>query len=349
MITGPPVPVSSKLTRRRMRARIIRSPSSASAMNRARSRSGRMSSASTAPRARTSTRPGRPLKCASSPVKPPGLSVMMTSPSSPGPCWMMSALPDRMTFNPGLAAPAVAIASAAPYDRGSPKRRRRSTSDASSTGNIWSRRVSMRSAAGAAIIIHRRGGGSGRKPRAALLKSGGPDGAACFEQEPGASLSLVDPDFQQARGRNIVMLVAQPVRLAQARGELLVVVTQLGEHVIGRDEIGVVVENTLQTPDMADRAQRGAADLADALGERVRGGEDLIALLVEQQMVVAEVRPGNMPMKILGLQVQREHVGQQPVERAGDVADGVGFEVGGGFERGDPSDLGITSSHMSSP
>src|SRR5262245_47974989 len=100
---------------------------------------------------------------------------------------------------------------------------------------------------------------------------------------------------------------------------------------------------------MADRAQRGAADLADALGERVGGGEYLIAVLIEQQMVIAEVRPGNVPMKVLGLQIKREHVRQQPVERAGNVAHGVGFEVSGGFERGDPSDFSITSSHMRSP
>src|SRR5262245_50383427 len=143
-------------------------------------------------------------------------------------------------------------------------------------------------------------GGTRAQPRS---ESGGPDDAAGLEQEPGAPLSLVDPDFQEARGCHIAMLIAQPVRLAQARDELLVVVTQLGEHVVGRDEVGVVVENALQAGDMADRAQCGAADLADALGERVGGGEDLITLLIEQQMVVAEVRPGNVPVKVLGLQV----------------------------------------------
>src|SRR5437867_7186662 len=66
-------------------------------------------------------------------------------------------------------------------------------------------------------------------------------------------------------------------------------------------------------------------------------------------MVVAEVWPGNVPMKVLGLQIEREHVCQQPIERASDVADGVRLEVSRGFERGDPRDFGITSSHMWSP
>ena len=47
MITGPPPPVSINPTRRRMSARMMRSPSSASAMSSERSLSGAMTSAST--------------------------------------------------------------------------------------------------------------------------------------------------------------------------------------------------------------------------------------------------------------------------------------------------------------
>ena len=53
-----------------------------------------------------------------------------------------------------------------------------------------------------------------------------------LEQEPGAPLGLVDPDLEQAGGGHIAVLVAQPVRLAHAHGQLLVVVAQLGQHVL---------------------------------------------------------------------------------------------------------------------
>ena len=46
---------------------------------------------------------------------------------------------------------------------------------------------------------------------------------------------------------------------------------------------------------MADRAQRRAADLANTLGNVVGGGEDLLRLLVQQQMVVAEKDTLNNP------------------------------------------------------
>src|SRR5262249_17356771 len=55
--------------------------------------------------------------------------------------------------------------------------------------------------------------------------------AAGLEQEPGAPLRLVDPDFQQARGSDVLLLVAKPVRLAQGGDQLLVVVAQLRQHV----------------------------------------------------------------------------------------------------------------------
>ena len=76
--------------------------------------------------------------------------------------------------------------------------------------------------------------------------------------------------------------------------------------IAGRHELGVVVLDGLELGDMADRAERGAADLADPLGHVVGGGEDVRGLLVQHQVVVAEVRPADVPVEILGLQIERE-------------------------------------------
>src|SRR5207247_431143 len=141
----------------------------------------------------------------------------------------------------------------------------------------------------------------------------------CLEQEPGAPLGLVDPVLDQAGAGHVLVLVADRVGLAQVRRQLLVVVAQLGKHIERRDEARVIVQHALQAADVADRAQRGAADLADALGDVVGGREDLLGLLVEEKMIVAEVRARHMPMEILGLQVKREHVGEDDIERAGNL------------------------------
>jgi hypothetical protein len=48
--------------------------------------------------------------------------------------------------------------------------------------------------------------------------------STCLKKEPGASLRLVDPYFDQTRARHIPTLVADPVRLAHGCGELLIIV-----------------------------------------------------------------------------------------------------------------------------
>ncbi len=69
--------------------------------------------------------------------------------------------------------------------------------------------------------------------------------------------------------------------------------------------------------------ERGAADLAHALGQWVGHGEDLIALLVEQQMVVAEVRTAHVPVEVLGLEVDGEGIGKQRGECGRQIADSI--------------------------
>src|SRR5262245_23795506 len=121
----------------------------------------------------------------------------------------------------------------------------------------------MTSVAGRASPISSRRLPTARATRSTLAGDAAP---ARFEQEPGPPLGLVDPVLEQARARHVVVLVAESVRLAHVRGELLVVLTQLCQHVERRDIVGIVVQDTLQAADLADRAQGRAADLAHAFG-----------------------------------------------------------------------------------
>jgi len=66
---------------------------------------------------------------------------------------------------------------------------------------------------------------------------------------------------------------------------------------------------------VADGAERRAADLTDALGDGVGGGENLVCLFVEHQVIVAEVRAAHVPMEVLRLDVERVGVGEDRVER----------------------------------
>ena len=122
------------------------------------------------------------------------------------------------------------------------------------------------------------------------------------------------------------------MHLAQDRHQPLVVVAQLGQHVLRIDVVGVVVGQALVARDISDRMQGQPADLAGALGDRVGHGEDLFALLVQEQVVVTEVVPAHMPVEILGLEIERENVCEQAPKRGRDVARRIGLEVGGGCQ-----------------
>src|ERR1700678_270726 len=77
---------------------------------------------------------------------------------------------------------------------------------------------------------------------------------------------------------------------------------------------------------MANGANRGAAHLADALGNADGNGEYLFALLVEQQVVVAEMRSAHVPVEILGFEIKRKKIGQQGVQNAGYILHLLGVE-----------------------
>src|SRR5215472_7959768 len=175
---------------------------------------------------------------------------------------------------------------------------------------------------------HTGGGSSWTIRRLFWLGGGASRPAGALEQEPGPPLALVDPVLDQAGGGDVPVFVAEFMRLAQEAGEALVVVGKLGQHVLRCDKLRVVVEQALQSADIADRAQRGTADLARALCDVVGHREDLLGLLVEQQMIVAEMRSRHVPVKILGLQIEREGVGEQRPKCCGNVLDRVGAELG---------------------
>ena len=104
-----------------------------------------------------------------------------------------------------------------------------------------------------------------------------------------------------------------------AFGESRVLLAQLCEHIERRHVFGVVVQNALQTRHMGDRAQRSPAQLSHAFRDKVRRRVELVGLLIEKQVIVAEVRSLDMPMEVLRLEIQREEIGKERIECAGDI------------------------------
>ena len=75
-------------------------------------------------------------------------------------------------------------------------------------------------------------------------------------------------------------------------------------------------QHSLSTRDLSDRMQRESADLANAFRDDVGHGEELLGVFIEKQMIIAEVMPAHMPVKIFRFQVQGEHICKNSVHRA---------------------------------
>src|SRR5256885_322677 len=54
---------------------------------------------------------------------------------------------------------------------------------------------------------------------------------------------------------------------------------------------------------------------------------ELVGLLIEQQVVVAEVRSAHVPMEILGLEIQGPDIGEDGIHASGDVLGCLGAKI----------------------
>src|ERR1700758_5022614 len=88
------------------------------------------------------------------------------------------------------------------------------------------------------------------------------------------------------------------------------------------------------TGNVADRVKRACAELAGSFRDHIRHGEDLIAVLVEKKMVIAEMVSAHVPMKILGLQIEGEDIGQQMPQFARNFHDSFASEATGNIPPG---------------
>jgi hypothetical protein len=72
---------------------------------------------------------------------------------------------------------------------------------------------------------------------------------------------------------------------------------------------------------MSEQVSLGMSLRNYSLRARLRHCENLVGLLIKEQMVITEVRAAHVPMEILGLHVEREHIGENGIHRSAYVLD----------------------------
>ena len=122
------------------------------------------------------------------------------------------------------------------------------------------------------------------------------------------------------------MFFADFMRGAQESGKLAVVGMKLSNHVLRADGFLTVIFEALVLRDVANGVKRSAAELARALGNIVGHGKDLVGVLIEQEMIIPEVTPRHVPVKILRLDIEGENIGEQRSEVSRYFRDPIGAE-----------------------
>src|SRR5579883_1344667 len=82
-----------------------------------------------------------------------------------------------------------------------------------------------------------------------------------LEEKPGAALGFIDPGFEHARRGHVAVVFADLVLVTHRACQTLVIGTKLGQHVSRGNELFAIVFDRLMARDIADRAERSAADL----------------------------------------------------------------------------------------
>src|SRR3989442_13275878 len=117
-------------------------------------------------------------------------------------------------------------------------------------------------------------------------------------QEPDPLPSLTQHLLEEvARGR-VAVLVAPRDRRPLTLGEVSFVRQEPADHLLRKHEVLVVVFDRLQFGDLRDAPYRRATDPSHPLRQAIDVAEDRVALLVELQVVIAEVPAWRMPMKV---------------------------------------------------
>jgi len=65
----------------------------------------------------------------------------------------------------------------------------------------------------------------------------------------------------------------------------------------------------------------GPPSFPGSFGEVISHGKELIAMVVQQKVVVTEMRAAHVPVKVLGLQVEGKDIRNECVEASTDLAD----------------------------
>ena len=104
---------------------------------------------------------------------------------------------------------------------------------------------------------------------------------------------------------------------AGGAGDGLLTLDETADHLGGVGSV-VVLGDRRERRELAVAGRCGRAERADALGDEVDGEGELVVLRLEHEVQCLEHRAGDVPVVVVGLEIQRVGVGEQPGQTVGD-------------------------------
>src|SRR5690606_12764769 len=131
---------------------------------------------------------------------------------------------------------------------------------------------------------------------------------------------LVDLDaLREQVGRGLVAGLLHPrEQRARRAHHRLVAGHQLADHVLGPGHAGALLDRG-ELRELRVGARRERTQRADALGNQIDRGPQLVVLRLEHQVQRLEHGPGDVPVEVVGLQVERVGIGEEPAETLCDL------------------------------
>ncbi|GIX32204.1 MAG: hypothetical protein KatS3mg125_0160 [Lysobacterales bacterium] len=119
-------------------------------------------------------------------------------------------------------------------------------------------------------------------------------------------------------GRLIVRLLGHREHLTGGAHDRFLAIHELADHLLRWRHAGFLPDAG-QLGELGVAARGGVTQGADALGDLVHRHGELVVLLLEQEVQRLEHRSGDVPMEIVGLEVQGVGVGEEPGQPLGDA------------------------------
>src|SRR5260370_39038473 len=117
---------------------------------------------------------------------------------------------------------------------------------------------------------------------------------------------------------------------------LPIVAPEFSQHVLRADGVIVVVGQALMLGDIHDGLAGCGADLARPFRDIVGHREYLVGLLVQEQVIVPECTARHVPVKVLGLDIEREYICEEMTQLLRDLSDRLSPEIRSGYARALP-------------